>query len=464
MWDPHIRRTVLAAALLLPAVARPAAKPDEIAEVTVTGESAHSFEEAKEDALRKAVEMGGGKIIRSHTKVQDFALVHDTILSRAVGYIKQYQPLAREEADGIFRLKIRAKVSLQKLEEGCGLIELLILRKGRPNLLVVVEEIIEGGVSTGNKGQYMLRDLFDKIGFDLLDDKMLARIGERDKLRAEIAGDWRRAASVAAQMHARFVVSGRATIRAGKPRTPYPGVSIRPVSVDLTIEIAAADTAQLLASKTGSAAPPEFQLNRDPVESAKRGLQVAVGKVGKSAVYRMLEHWSRDLDAGAYIELLGTRIDAEVLMALVKRLRNLDGVKSVNIVDPGPELTKIKVITRLDPISIAEEIKSVSGGRLQVTAPGQGRIEFKMAAEKTPPPLPQPPAPPPATAVTTAPQPPAGPPATAAPVTTALGPAQPGPGRVQLSLPLLIAGGIALVVLAVAVTALVVGRRRGRAS
>ena len=40
--------------------------------------------------------MDGGKIIRAHTKVQDSALVHDTILSRAVGYIKQYQPLGRD--------------------------------------------------------------------------------------------------------------------------------------------------------------------------------------------------------------------------------------------------------------------------------------------------------------------------------------------------------------------------------
>ena len=385
---------ILAALASLWAAAPKPSDSDKGTWVVVWGESAHSFEEAKEDALRKAVEMAGGKIIKAETQVRNFALVHDTIISRAVGYVRQYQQLAREEKDGIYRVRVRALVTLQKIRDDCGfIIEMIIHRQGRPDLLVVCKQEVVGddSICLENPGEFYLRDLFDKVGFDLVDDEMLDQIGQREKILAEIAGDWRRAAAVAAKVKADYVVTARAVIRVGKPmRPPYPGLPrVRPVTVSLSIKAVAAETAALLASKTGYAKPPRFQLGRDPDISARRGLKVVVEEVGRSAMYRMLEHWARELDQGQRVVLTGTRIPAEVLTELARCLRGLDGVTLVRIADPGPEVVRLKVITRLKTESLASELKNFAGGRLKVTAVGALSIEFKMSSEKAPPPLPK---------------------------------------------------------------------------
>ena len=464
---PWTTRAAFAAALLLPAAAWPGEKAEEIVEVTVTGESAHSFEEAKEDALRKAVEMGGGKIMRTDTHVRDFQLIHDTIISRAVGYVRHYYVLSKQEEEGVYKVKVRAQVSTSKIEEDWGAIEVLIVRKGRPNILVVVEERTEGLASTGNAAEYKLRDIFDKLGFDLVDDEALAKMGERGLIRAEIAGDERRAAAIAAQLHASYAVTGRAHVRAGTPIDRY-GVTFTAVSVSLDVKVVEAGNAKLLASKSASAQ----RGSRDPVAAARLALQLAAADVGRQAIYRMLEHWARDLDVGATVLLVGTRIDTQVLNPFIERLRGLDGVKGVNVIDHNAELTTIKVTTRLEAKALADEIPGLSGGRFAVTGYTRGRIEFAMKAEVgKPTTIPRkPPATAPGTQVVAAPQPTTGQGAEPKPSPPEGGTEAVAPGAAAeqasrpVTLPLLwlVGGAVAVVVLAVALTMLLAGSKAKR--
>jgi len=230
-----------------------------------------------------------------------------------VGYVRTFVTLDRQEAEGVYQVRIRAMVSTSKIEEDWGAIQLLHQRKGRPNLLVVVQEETQGlNGSTGNAAEYRLRDLFDKVGFDLVDDEALAKIGERDQLRAQMAGDERKAAAIGLKLQASYVVVGRAITRAGRPTETYGVVSI-PVSVDLNVKIVATDNAQLLASKSASAK----RASRDAVSAARQALELAAADVGPRAMYRMLEHWTRDLDTGGSIELVGTRIATPVHDALI---------------------------------------------------------------------------------------------------------------------------------------------------
>src|SRR5688572_12626090 len=70
-----------------PESAAPAAAPDEgVVEVEAVGEGT-SKEQATKFALRAALEKGGKNEIFSDTKVENFALMHDTIISRAEGIV-----------------------------------------------------------------------------------------------------------------------------------------------------------------------------------------------------------------------------------------------------------------------------------------------------------------------------------------------------------------------------------------
>ncbi|MCD6405501.1 MAG: hypothetical protein J7M19_06715 [Planctomycetes bacterium] len=349
----------------------------ELVEVTVTGESAHSFEAAKEDALRRAVEAGAGKTVFSDTHVSNFRLMHDTIVSRAAGYVKSYDVLSRDEADGVYSMRVRAVVAVGSIDEDWGALQILLRRKGNPTLLVVVEETVDGMVRSDRPSEYRLRDIFDELGFDLIDDEALAGIGERDALRASLVGDERRAASVAAQLHATYAVTGRADVRTGNERR-VGGVDLLPANADLNLKIVAADNAYLVASKSFSSR----RTAREAGTAVKTALEDAAAGVAQAAIPRMLEHWARDIDEGTVVTLVGTRVDTGVLQALIERLRGLDGVTTANVQDHNREMTTVNLRTRLEASSLSKELESLSGGRLAVTGFSPGRVEFAMKSDE----------------------------------------------------------------------------------
>ena len=76
--------------------------PDQGARATGQGENK---DEAVRDAQRKAVENGAGTVIYSHSQTKDFALVKDTVLSRAAGFIQSFEVLSGKEVeDGLICL------------------------------------------------------------------------------------------------------------------------------------------------------------------------------------------------------------------------------------------------------------------------------------------------------------------------------------------------------------------------
>jgi len=356
------------------------AKPPEVV-VTVTGESAHSFEEAKEDALRKAVEMGAGTEVFSDTRVADFQLMHDTIVCRAEGYVRSYDIPEKKEADGVYKVKMRAVVAVGRIKDDWGALQILLVRKGRPNILILVSETGTRLSRAGNAAEYKLRELLGERGIDIVDDEALAAVANRDAVHAMIEGDEKKAAAVATQLHAGWLVLGRASVRSGEPKTVY-GVDLVPAVVDLFVKVVAADNAQQIASKSASC---KANSRDDAASAAKRALEGAAEQVEQEVFKRIVLAWSRDLDVGTKFEVVGTRIPTEVLNVIVERLRMMEGVKMVTIIDTNPQLSTLSVVTRLEPMELGRAIVSASGERVEITGQSPGRIGFKMRGDNTAP-------------------------------------------------------------------------------
>ena len=351
--------------------------------VVVTGESVHSFEAAKEDALRRAVEQGAGKFVVAQSHVRDFRLLRYAIVTRAAGYVRRFEVLERREADGVFRVTIRAWVATGRVERDWGALELLVRRKGRPNLLVVVEEKTLGIATAGRAAETRLRALLGTLGFDVVDAKAAADADDRLRVRAALAGDERKAAAVAPRLRANYLVVGQAVARVGKPRAVY-GIATTPASASLDLVVVAADSAAQLASASATAR----RRSPDALSAARLALEAATAEAARQAVDDVVAHWARDLDAGRTVTATGTRLDTEVLDALVERLRDAEAVASVTVVDHSEELTTLKIVTRLDPLALGREIAMLSGRRLLVTGSSPGRVELKMRPRLPGPPRP----------------------------------------------------------------------------
>ncbi len=91
---------------------------------------------AIEDALRRAVEQALGTFISSETIVENYQLIQDRILSRAGGYVAGYRIVSEGIEDGLYRVRILARVRKGELQNDAEAIRTLILRRGRPTLYV----------------------------------------------------------------------------------------------------------------------------------------------------------------------------------------------------------------------------------------------------------------------------------------------------------------------------------------
>ena len=363
--------------------------------VTVTGESAHSFEEAKEEALRKAVEMGAGKEVFSDTRIADFALMHDTIVSRAAGYVRAFDILDRKEVQGVYTVRIRATVAVGQIRDDWGAIQIALKQEGRPNFLVVCTEEVMHYLTgqplpgTGNIAESRLRDHFLEKGFDLIDDETLAKKVGREVTRAMLARDEERAVDAANRVNADYLVIVTAKGRARGPERVY-GRDMWTVDADLRVKVPATDSALLVADKTAK----QQRLSEDPTTAAGDALHLAVDEIWPRLLTGMLKNWGDRLINGREIVCVGRRIPNNVHDAIAGGLERVSSVRNVSTVDHNEVSSTDRVVTHLKPMRLGEEIVRASGGLVRTVGYSRGRLEYEMVPVP-PPQLVQPPPPPP---------------------------------------------------------------------
>ena len=89
-------------------------------------------ERALQQALRLAVEQVAGVIVESETIVRNLALFEDNILTRTEGYVRGFEILFEEEADGILRIEVDVEVVRGRLTADLQSIGLLLRRANYP--------------------------------------------------------------------------------------------------------------------------------------------------------------------------------------------------------------------------------------------------------------------------------------------------------------------------------------------
>ena len=118
--------------------------------VTVTGMAAvydgdttAAFAAAKKSALRQAVEEALGVLISARTRVANFAVIDDDILSATKGYVLSYEVLSRgTKGNGAYEVVIEATVDLEDLHSQLDAMDLLMEEAGRPRLICVGGEYV----------------------------------------------------------------------------------------------------------------------------------------------------------------------------------------------------------------------------------------------------------------------------------------------------------------------------------
>ncbi|MGV3525856.1 MAG: hypothetical protein ACO1RX_16655 [Candidatus Sericytochromatia bacterium] len=173
-WKHLLLTLMLSGSLLLPAFAAPEAQI-----VTAEGEAAldlgvtRAREAAIAQANRLAVEQALGVYVASETLVENMAVVKDSILTKASGYVSGYKIISESKADGIYRVKLQATVSLQPLVD--ELAKLGLLREWT----VAVVVVSNGETRPSNEAaRTRLNQMVLEKGFRVADDNALVQLSQ----------------------------------------------------------------------------------------------------------------------------------------------------------------------------------------------------------------------------------------------------------------------------------------------
>lgn len=300
---------------------------DNLVEVTVTGGGV-TEDEAKSDAKRKAVEKGAGTFIYSQSKTRDFALVKDTILTRSAGFIQKFEVLAKKETDdGAWEIRARAVVSVKGIVDTWGVVTNLLQEMGRPKIMVAINEQIDKQLQEDSSLQTTIENMLLKSGFRLVYKKQLKAIEVKD-VQAAIAEDKPDKVQAIAKRHeAQLFITGSANSTSGGTWT-YGGVRFFRYGADANVRCYRSDTAELLASRRGTAQQSDRATARN---AASRALAVLGASVGPKVRTDILRFWQDALEGRGEVQLVVDRVlKAASYIKLKIALKKLKGIKAVD--------------------------------------------------------------------------------------------------------------------------------------
>jgi len=337
-----------------------AAAQENVVEVTVTGEGL-SEDSARNDALRKALEQGGGAEISSHSQAENFQLIRDTIYARAEGIVSDYKILEQgDAAGGVKFCKIRAKVNKSAIATTWGEVQNVLDQVGRPGIAIYILERIDGLVQDSSILESQIENRLLKAGFNVYAGQQLRALAEKEGGDAGSEGNVAKVQAIAKDFGTQIFITGTAQANsagvkelAGEPTAMYNG--------DGMIKMYYTDTAQMLASESlanwrGGARG----FHTVSPQAGKKALENAGEELVERCYQSVMKQWATRISAGGELTLEVEGMSLADALKLKKKIQDIsaDKIKNVN-----HSLTKGIVTFRIKAQMTAEELaEHLAGG------------------------------------------------------------------------------------------------------
>ncbi len=350
-------------------------KGDNLVEITATGAGA-TKDEALRDAQRKAVERGAGTFIYSQSETKDFALVRDTVLARAAGFLQSFKILSeKDEGDGTWTVKISAEVSIKGIQDAWGAVTTLMQQVGRPKIMVVINEKIGREEVEDSTVQTAIQDELIKSGFAVVDREQLKDIDKKDLSAAAAEDSPARVQAIAKRFGAQMFIKGSSNATPGVQKD-IGGVLFFTFEGDANIRCFRTDTAQIMSSIAGV---PTRGVQQVPRSAAKQALDLEARVVSARVVGDILMHWQDAISGRGEVQLKVEDVSFANYAKLKSNLKALKNVKDVN----GTYANKVAEMSIQSDITgeqLAEKLVSAMP-ELEITDVTQNVIKAKFKPE-----------------------------------------------------------------------------------
>ena len=318
-------------------------------------------------AQRSAVELVVGVYVTGKTRVDKAVAIQNQIMANTSGYVKKYQILSEGKSGDMYKVRIRALVSTQKLHEDLDSLGLLRAPAiGNPRVAILIQEWIGEKPSEGKEATRALTQGLLNKGFQVV--TLPASVNLEDD-PVDIARGLSRG-------QAEIIIAGLARAQSLGYEKKLGGMSSYRAAISLrVIEVG---SGQILTTASEAASG----LEGTPEIAGGKSLE----KAGELAV-NDLASLPEDLSKRSLVTLKVSGITSfEKLSALQKGLESFAGVKDVylrSFVQTSAEANLELHIDGISPQDVADQsikiggsdwsIYQVEGRAIQVSATQAGR-------------------------------------------------------------------------------------------
>jgi hypothetical protein len=333
-----------------------AAKADEgFVDVEAEGEDT-SKELALKRALRAALEKGGKNEIFSNTQVENFQVMHDTIISRAEGIVTDYKVLSEKEVmGGTWKVRIKARVSKKALHDSWGAVQNVLNQVGRPKILVAILEKIDGKPEEQSILETEIEKRLLGSGFDMVEKSAAASVREKEKADAASEDNINKIRAIAKDHDAQIFITGTANANQAGMEELY-GVPVAFYNCDVQLKAYYTDSAKLLAStgipvmRGGARGRKEFS-----PQAGKMALSFAGQNVVEEIYQQVMSQWATQISAGGELILELQGVGFKQANDLKKAIAGIEGVSSVNF-KLGKEIATYHINAKMGAQDLAEKL------------------------------------------------------------------------------------------------------------
>lgn len=336
---------------------------------------ASSRDSAIEDALRRAVEQAVGTLVNSESMVENFELLYDRIYSKSTGHIKSYDIIDSYKEGNLYKVKVKAIVSLDDIIDELDSIGILISRKHKPRVMVIIKEEITDKTlqvypSLTVTENVIINKLIGK-GFKIVDAKESKELTKHNRLLHSLGDDNRLAAKIGNQYGAEVMIIGKAI-------ASWSNIKISPnmksVNVNATVRAIRSDNAEVIASADESAT----KVHIDVAKGAQNAFKEIGNRLSDGLIKQILDKWRIETTNLALVELTISGLNSfKELLKLKNAIKqDVRGVGDIHQRIFTGGVARFEVDIRGDTQSLAEELagKKLGDMELDITDVTQNKI------------------------------------------------------------------------------------------
>ena len=349
--------------------------------VVVTGQGM-GFEQAKNEALRTAVEQVVGTKIFSESAVKDFVAVKDVVITESFGLVTSYKVLERKKGKDFWEVKIRADVT-KDVRSKWDKIKVILEQKGNPKIMFCIKESLDGQILNHPTGEYQLVQKFNELGFEVIDRQMSADTKELQKKIYSMDQNHQGIVAVSSKHGADLVVIGMLEGNFTKYQDWYGDVQQIIHTYHFRTKVIRTDTAQIIGSLT-----KDYRRMYDSVQYSRQ----SAGKAGFAAVIKsqyiqpmitnMVSSWIRDAMQGTSMTLVISNVKFKYRKKILEKLQSMpDLITKVQVEHYRNRRLTLRIKSKMNTESLAEKMEEIQGLPLEVVELKKNILEVKYAPE-----------------------------------------------------------------------------------